>query len=387
MPDPDVLDRALGFGAQVIEPSAAAWETGGLPREYFQRAAESGLCGLLVPSGAGGANLSVRHFAEVVTVLARHCMAATFALVVHNNLAAAIAAHAAPELRERFLPDMLAGRRIGAFLLTEAEVGSDAQAVRTSARREGGRWILSGSKAWITNSAEADTLCVFAQTELGSGGRGIAAFLVDAHLPGVRRLGSEEILGGNTLGAGRIAFEACAVAESSMLHPPGAAFRRALGGINLARIAVAGMCCGMLERALAEAIGYSRERAAFGQRIADFQGVQWILADAATDLEAARGLLAKAAAAADSDIDTTLPAAHAKKFATRIAFSRISDCMQLMGAAGLSRAYPLARHLAAAKIAQYLDGATEIQNVVIARALAEVYQKPARPDTRVQSSA
>ena len=362
---------AARFAADTMAPAAEAWhDAGSVPRSFFQAAAAAGLTGLLVAPDRGGRGLGVAAYVDVLGSLARVCMAATFALVVHNNLAATVARDGSPVQRARYLDGMLAGDIVGAFLLTEPGAGSDAQAIATRARNCGSDWMLDGDKAWISNAVTADLLCVFAQTAPGTGARGIASFLVEAATPGVARLPAYALLGGQALGTGGFRFDGCRVPVDAVLHAPGSAFRAALAGIDVARLAVAGMCCGMLERALEVALDYTAGRAAFGQTIGDFQGVQWMLADCATELAAARALTAQAAAAAERGAaDATLLAAQAKKFATGVAFTRIATCMQVMGAAGLARDYPLARHLAAAKVAQYLDGATEVQNVVIARAL------------------
>lgn len=368
--DDQLLAAATTFARTVIAPAAEAWnDAGSVPRAYFGEAAAAGLTGLTVPERDGGRGLGAAGYAAVLGVLARECMASTFALVVHNNLAAAIAQHGSSAHRARYLEAMLAGEAVGAFLLTEPDAGSDAQAITTAATRTATGWVLTGAKAWISNATTADVLCVYAQTEAGSGARGMACFLVDAGLPGVRRLPAYALLGGQALGTGGFEFDACQLDDAALLHAPGTAFRAALGGIDVARLAVAAMCCGMLERALDIALDYTAARPAFGQSIADFQGVQWMLADCATELEAARALTAHAAAVVDSGGGAAVLAAQAKKFASAVAFRQIANCMQVMGAAGLGRDYPLARQLAAAKIAQYLDGATEVQNVVIARSL------------------
>jgi alkylation response protein AidB-like acyl-CoA dehydrogenase len=367
-PSAALLEAARAFGADVIEPHAEAWnDAGSVPRAFFRDAAAAGLCGLLVPREHGGAGLDTGGFTAVLEVLAGHCLASTFALVVHNNLAAAIARHGSAAHWSRYLAPMLAGERIGAFLLTEPGAGSDAQAIALQARRADTHWVLDGEKAWISNAVYGDVLCAYAQTAPGTRGRGIAAFLIDAEQQGVERVPPYTLLGGHALGTGGFRFRACRVGDDALLHAPGAAFRAAMAGIDLARSAVAAMCCGLLARALDEALAYTTARRAFDTHVADFQAVQFMLADCATDLEAARALTARAVTAPPAT--ATLAAAHAKKFATRVAFERVATCMQVMGAAGLERARPLARHLAAAKIAQYLDGASEIQNVVIARAL------------------
>jgi len=364
------LAAAADFATRVIAPQAENWNTAGsVPRSFFTEAAAAGLCGLRVPCAQGGRGLGVGAYTQVLGVLARECMASTFALVVHNNLAATLAGDGSPEQVARHLEPMLAGESIGAFLLTEPGAGSDAQALATRATRDGAGWVIDGAKAWISNARHADVLAVFAQTAPGSGAAGIACFLVPGDAAGVTRSAGYALLGGHALGTGGFEFTRTAVGEDALLFAPGAGLRAALAGIDVARMAVAAMCCGMLETALERALEYTAARPAFGRHVADFQGVQWMLADCATDLAAAQALTERATAAADAGESATLAAAHAKKFATRAAFARIAECMQVMGANGLRRELPLARHLESAKIAQYLDGATEIQNVVIARAL------------------
>ena len=370
----EIVEAAARFGAETVAPNAEAWDAAGrVPDSFFTKAAELGLCKLVVPRGLDGLGLSVTALAQVAETLAQHCMASTFALFVHNNLAGSIAQNAPAHLIDKQLPRLTRGEAVGAFLLTEPDVGSDATAITTRAEKSGADWIVNGRKAWVTNGAHADLLSVYAQTEPGAGAKGIACFLIEADSPGVTRQAPYALLGSHALGITGIDFAGCHVPESGLMIAPGLAFRAAMQGIDFARVAVAAMCRGMLQRALAEAVAYTGRRRAFGQPIGDFQGIQWMLADAATDLEAARLLTRAAAAMIDAGENATLAAAHAKKYATRVAFDRIGHCMQTMGAAGLSREYPLARHLAAAKTAHYIDGATEIQNVVIARSLVREY--------------
>jgi alkylation response protein AidB-like acyl-CoA dehydrogenase len=268
---------------------------------------------------------------------------------------------------------MVRGRKVGAFLLTEPQAGSDAQALTTRAERGDGGWVITGEKAWVSNGAFADVLSVYAQTDPGAGAKGISSFLIDANAPGVKRAEPYHLMRGHALGAGGFSFDACKVRDDMMLLGPSEAFKGAMSGINTARITVAAMCCGMLRESLSQAVRYAETREAFGQSILEFQGLQWMLADVATDLEAAKLLTARAVELIDAGDAVTVAAAHAKKYATRVAFSGIADCMQAMGAAGYSADYPLARHLAAAKMAQFIDGTTEIQNVVIGRALKSEY--------------
>ena len=376
----NVVNAARAFARDVIEPNAGAWEeAGGVPREAFQEAAARGLCRLTVPPSMHGHGLSMPAMALVVEALAAACMASAFALTVHNNLARGITRNASTPQRARWLPGLIAGKQIGAFLLTEPQGGSDAAAMTTAARRDGRGWRLDGTKAWVSNGASADLLSVYAQTDASAGWRGIACFIVEADAPGVIREPAYRLLGGHALGTGAFRFEGCRVNADDVLVGPGEGFKAALAGIDFARITVAAMCCGMLERSLEAAMEHAAGRRTFGQSVLEHQAVQSLLADAATDLEAARLLTAHAAAVLDDGTGRhTLAAAHAKKFATRVALSRIADCMQAMGANGFRAEYPLARHLAAAKMAQYLDGTTEIQNVVIGRAITRPYLSAAR---------
>lgn len=362
----DLPERARTF-ATWLDGHAATWErTRTQPRELFAVAADHGLCGLLVPTALGGAGLGVAAMAEVTGILAAADFAATFALVVHNNLAGALAGNGTPEQRERYLAPMVAGRCIGAFLLTEPGAGSDAAALATTAVH--GR--LDGEKAWITNAGNADLLSVYAQSVPGSGPAGIASFLVDADAAGVTRLPPYGMLGGHVSGTGGFRFDDVALGAESSFVPAGRAFRAAMVGIDIARVNVAAMCVGMMRRGLEVATEGATQRSAFGRPVAEFQGVQWQLADVATNLEAAGALTSRAAEAfAAGDPAGAVLAAHAKKFSTRVALTDLATCMQVLGARGFTDEGPLARHMAAAKMAQYLDGTTEIQNVVIARSL------------------
>ncbi|CAN0484401.1 unnamed protein product [Discosporangium mesarthrocarpum] len=300
-------------------------------------------------------------------------MAAAFALVVHNNHVRFIDVAGSTEHVEQFLPKMIAGEMIGAFLLTEPGGGSDAAAITTSAIPEGRNYVLNGEKAWITNAPHADLLNVFAQTNPDAGARGIASFQVPADTPGVTRLPAYEMMGGYAIGAGGFRLENVRVGPDALLVPAGEGFRAAMAGIDIARACVAAMCVGLLRAGLDTVMPRLLARHAFGRPLAEQQGLQWQLADVSTNLRACSLLAYDAARLIERDGGAPEAAAHAKKFATRTAFDGLNTCMQAMGADGLKQEFPLARHLAAAKIAQYLDGATEIQNVVISRAMKKVY--------------
>ena len=370
----DALAAADAFAADYLAPNAAAWERErAAPREMFETAANAGLLGLLVPPEQGGSGISYATLLKILERLAQVDMAATFGLIVHNNHARAVALSGSDHLIGTYLADMLAGRTVGAFLLTEPQGGSDAAAIATTAERDGDHYVINGAKAWITNAPHADLLNVFAQTEPGSGARGILSIQIPADTPGVTRLPGYEMAGGYAIGAGGFEFRDVRVHERQLMLPPGMGFKAAMGGIDIARAGVAAMCAGMLQAGLDAAMPRLLRREAFGGPLADQQGLLWRLADVATDLEATRLMASHAAAEFDRCGAAVQPAAHAKKFATRAAVSGLNACMQAMGADGLKQEFPLARHMAAAKIAEYLDGTTEIQNVVISRALRKAY--------------
>ena len=368
-PERAVIDAAIEFANDFVEPKAGDWaREGHLPREYFLEAAKYGLCGLLVPETLGGKGVSFAALALVLEKLAESCFASTFALVVHNNLAGNISLNGAAH-HQAHLPDMISGEKIGAFLLTEPGVGSDATAIATEVRVTAQNSQLNGAKAWITNGAIADLLSVYAQTAPGDGAGGVANYLIDADREGISRTPPYELAGAGAMNVCGFEFSSSPLAKNDQMIEAGRAFKVAMSGIDLARAVVAAMCCGMLARSLLESVGYTKQRQVFGRPVAEHQTPQHTLADASTDLAAARALTASAINTLQAGERATVAAAHAKKFATKIALQRIADCMQMMGANGALGEYPMSRHLACAKLAQYVDGTSEIQNVVLAREL------------------
>jgi alkylation response protein AidB-like acyl-CoA dehydrogenase len=370
----DLIDRAAAFTRDAVAPHAQSWERDRvMPVETFRAAAAQGFCGMMVPRDQGGLGIPFSAAMGVFEEIATACMAFAFSLEVQNNTARSIATSGSPDQVARYLPGLLSGDIIAAFLLTEPGAGSDAAAITTTARRDGDGWVISGDKAWVTNASTADLLCVFAQTDPEQANRsdkwrGIATFLVEADHPGVERLAAYELMGGHAMGTGGFSFTDCRVGGDALFRGPGVGFKEAMRGIEVARAGVATLCCGMMRAGLDTALAHAAERRAFGRATIEFQGLQWMLADVATDLEAAR-LLTHAAAQAIDDGHGTVAASHAKKFATRAALKGLADCMQVMGAAGYKADHPLGRHLACAKMAHYLDGTTEIQNLIIARDL------------------
>ncbi|MCA0301020.1 MAG: acyl-CoA dehydrogenase family protein [Proteobacteria bacterium] len=369
-----LVARAKAFAEEHVAPHAARWEwERRYPLETIQAGCRAGLNTIELAKDKGGQGLSFSAKLRAFEEIARHDFAFAFAMMNHHNAVARFARDGAPAHVARLLPRMIAGEVIGCAGLSEPGVGSDFGGLEMAAVKVDGGWKLNGAKAWITNAAVCGMSVIYAQTDKALGYRGIACFAIEADRPGFHREPPFELHGGHAIGVGGFRLVDYVVPDEALLHPPGRAFKAALAGINGARAYVAAMCCGMLQASLETAVRYTQQRRTFGQPVLDHQGVRWKLVDAATDLEAARLLSYRAARLIDEGADAVLPAAHAKKFATEMAVRRIADCIQAMGANGLRAEYPLARHLAGAKIAAYTDGSIEMMNERIGVALPQVF--------------
>jgi len=367
-----VVARAKAFAEEHVAPHAARWEwERHYPLETIRLACAAGLNTIELAKKHGGQGLSFSCKLRAFEEIAKADFAFAFALINHHNACWRFGRDGQPAHVARLLPRLVAGEVIGCAGLSEPNVGSDFGALEMAAERVEGGWKVNGAKAWITNAAVAGLSVAYAQTDKTQGYRGIICFAIEAERPGFHRDKPFELHGGHAIGVGGFRL------VDAVMHPPGQAFKAALAGINGARAYVAAMCCGMLQASLETAVRYTQQRRTFGQSVIEHQGVRWKLVDAATDLEAARLLTYRAARLIDEGGDAVLPAAHAKKFATEMALRRIGDCIQAMGANGLRADYPLARHLAGAKIAAYTDGSIEMMNERIGAALPQVFGKPA----------
>lgn len=343
------------------------------PREAWATYAGSGLKGMLVPKAQGGHGIRAVVMARMSEVLGRSDPMAAITFVPQEYCMAAVAKFGHHPWHQEMLATLMAGEKLTGFLLTEPNAGSDASAITTLATRTDSGWTLDGAKAWVTNAPYIDEFFVFVQTEAGSGAEGIAGFLVPREAPGVSISQPYDMLGGHTGTICDVTFEGVELAAERLVVPPGEGLRAALSAIDLARINVSALCCGALETGIDTALEYTTTRHAFGQAIANFQGLQWQMAEASTHLHAARLMVYDAAAVIDRDGRAPVEAAHVKKFATRIALAGLDTCMAQLGANGLKHDTPLPRLFANAKIAQSLDGTAEIQNIVIARSLLKPY--------------
>jgi alkylation response protein AidB-like acyl-CoA dehydrogenase len=363
----EIVDRARAFAETHVAPNAARWaREGRMQVEALRAAAAEGLLAFQTPKAWGGHEIGFREKLTLLEVVSRHSYDFAFSLTNTAGCAAHIAQAMPRAVAERYVPAMLKGERFGGSALSEPGAGSDFAGIKASATRDGDAWLLNGEKGWITNAAFGDVFITYAQTDAAQGWRGIGCFLVDGRRAGFERTNAEALAGGGVIGAGGFRLSNYRVTADEVVAPPGQAFRRAMASVNQARTYVAAMCVAMVDACLETAIAYGKARHAFGAPLSAKQGWRWTAADIATDAEAARQLVANAADLIVAGEDAALASAHAKKFATRMAITRISDACQLMGAAGLREEYPFLRHLASARVANYTDGSTEMQNERIA---------------------
>jgi alkylation response protein AidB-like acyl-CoA dehydrogenase len=357
----DLLERSAGFARDVVAPLAPLWERERrIGREALTQAAALGLNGIEVPVSHGGLGLGFSAKLRVAERLAAADFGFTMSWINTHNVAAKLARDAHPDVAQRHVGDLVAGRRLGCTALTEPGAGSDFAAITTRATRLPQGWRLDGAKAWITNASEAEVVVLYAQTEPGSGAAGIAGFVVDARRAGFVREPAFALSGQHSIGTGGFQLDGYVASDDELLQPPGQAFKSALASINGARTYIAAMCNGMVGEALRIALAHGESRHSFGRPLADHQGWRWRLAEASADLAAGRLLVAHAAALIDSGTDAQLEAAQAKLHCTRMAERQLAALAQSMGAEGLREHHPFGRHIAGTRVASFVDGSSEM---------------------------
>jgi alkylation response protein AidB-like acyl-CoA dehydrogenase len=358
----DLVNLAHDFGRDQVAPRAPRFAVERrMPLDLLRAACAAGLGRVELPRESGGLGFRFSAKLRAVEELARYDFGFAFSLVNHHNATVRVAA-ANPAIAERLLPPMLRGDRIGCAAYTEPGHGSDLANLETTARKLDGGWLLNGSKTWVSNGASADVAVTLAQTQpgAGAGGGGLATFIVEADRPGFVRGPALDLEAVPAIGLGGFRLNDYRLDDASLLDPPGSSFRNALAGINGARTYVAAMCAAMLESAIEAALDHAQRREAFGQKLAEFQGLRWSLVAAQTDLAALRLLTYRAARALESRGGGEEESARAKKFAGERTLPHIAACIQALGATGLRGELPLMRHLAACKAAAFADGSTEM---------------------------
>ena len=363
-----VQRTARDFATERVLPRAAEIdEQGKIPRELLAEMGRLGFMGTYVPERYGGSGLDAVCYVLIVEEINRACASTGVVLCSHVSLAVdPILQFGTEEQKQRYLPALATGERIGCFALSEPASGSDAAAMRTSARREGDGWVLNGTKNFITNGSIGDVAVVFAQTDPPERHKGIAAFIVEKGVPGFSVGKLERKLGIRGSDTAQLLFQDCRVPAANLLGEVGEGFKIALSTLDGGRISIAAQAVGIARACLEDSLAYAKQREAFGKKIADFQAIQWMLADMATEIDAARLLTWRAAALKDAGEDHILAAAEAKLFASDVAVKAARDCVQIFGGYGYLKDFPAERHYRDAKITEIYEGTSEIMKLVIA---------------------
>ncbi|MEU0403097.1 acyl-CoA dehydrogenase family protein [Streptomyces sp. NPDC006197] len=365
----ELLSLVRDIARREIAPRAAEEEAAGLfPRGLFTLLSRSGLLGLPYDPEHGGGGQPYEVYLQVLEELAAARLTVGLGVSVHTLACHALAGHGTDEQRAAHLPGMLGGGLLGAYCLSEPSAGSDAAALRTRAVRDGGDWVLDGTKAWITHGGIADFYTVMARTG-GPGARGITAFLVPGDAPGLGAAPPERKMGMKGSPTAQLHFDGVRVADDRRLGGEGQGFAIALDALDAGRLGIAACAVGLAQAALDEAVAYARERRQFGRPIADFQGLRFLLADMATRIEAGRALYLEAARLRDEGRPFGRLAAMAKLFCTDAAMRVTTDAVQVLGGYGYTADFPVERYLREAKMLQIVEGTNQIQRVVIARHL------------------
>jgi alkylation response protein AidB-like acyl-CoA dehydrogenase len=365
----EIKSLARDFAEAEIAPHAADWDREHrFPHEVFARLAGLGLMGVCVPEEYGGAGADFLSYVLVLEELSRADAGVGVTVAVHTSACTLpILAFGTEEQRARFVPPLARGEAIGAFALTEAEAGSDAGSIRTSATPEDGGWRIAGTKQWISTAEHAGTILLFARTDPETeGARGISAFVLDRDHVEVTR--TEEKLGLNSSVTNDLRIDAH-VPGDRLLHEERKGFTVAMATLDGGRIGIAAQAVGIAQAAFEVARAYALERRAFGRRIGDFQAIQWKLADMATEIDAARLLTHRAAWLKQQGRQHTAEGAKAKLYASEMARRQTAEAIQILGGVGYTKEFPVERYYRDAKITEIYEGTSEVQRIVIARSI------------------
>jgi len=367
-----VRDMARGFADDRIAPHALRWdEDRHLPVDVIRQAAALGIGGICVRDEVGGSAMTRFDAALIFEALATGCPAIAAFISIHNMAAWMIDAYGSEEQRRRWLPSLCSMRRMASYCLTEPGSGSDAAALRTRAVRDGDHYALHGQKQFISGAGENDLYVVMVRTG-GDGPGGISALVVERDTPGLSFGANERKMGWNAQPTRAVIFENARVPVANRLGDEGTGFRIAMAGLDSGRLNITACSLGGAQAALDKALAYMKERHAFGRRLDEFQALQFRLADMATELEAARTLLWRAAAALDrGDPDATKLCAMAKRFGTDVGFEVANEALQLHGGYGYLAEYGVEKLVRDLRVHQILEGTNEIMRLIVARKLLE----------------
>ena len=359
------------FAETEIRPHVREWDQDQhFPIELMPKLAALGLLGIQFPEQYGGAAMSAIDYCICIEELARVDPAVALSVAAHNGLCSShISLFGTEAQKQRYLVPLVRGEKIGAWGLTEPTSGSDAAGMRTTATRAGTCWVLNGSKTFTTHGRVGDVVVVMAVTDRTAGAKGISAFIVEKGTPGLAPGKKEDKLGMRASDTSEMIFENCRLPADQLLGDEGLGFVHTMQVLDAGRIGIAALAVGLAQGAYEAALGYARERKAFGKSISSFQAIQWKLADAATKIEAARLLTYRAAFLKERGRRTTLESSMAKLYASEIAVKVADDCVQIHGGYGFVKDYPAEKYFRDVKLTTIGEGTSEIQRLVIARQL------------------
>jgi alkylation response protein AidB-like acyl-CoA dehydrogenase len=366
-----LLELTAQLADRELAPRAADYEARGeFPRDVLRTLGRAGLLGLPYPTGYGGGGQPYEVFVQVVEELARRWLAVAEAVSVHTLACYPLAGHGSPAQRERWLPDALGGELLGAYCLSEPQGGSDPASMTTRATVDGDGYRVNGTKAWITHAGRADFYTIFCRTG-GPGARGISCLYAPADTAGIAPQRPERTMALRASPVAQIAFDDARVPCGNLVGGEGAGFGIAMRALDAGRLGIAACAVGLAQAALDYAAGYARERHQFGQPVIEFQGLGFLLADAATQVAAARALVLAAARLKDAGRPYGVEAAKAKLFATDMAMRVTTDAVQVLGGYGYVADHPVERYMREAKVLQIVEGTNQIQRLVISRSLGK----------------
>jgi butyryl-CoA dehydrogenase len=363
------------FAEAEVKPHAKEIdETGRFPRDNFEKAAELGLTGVAVPENYGGAGMDHVNYAIVIEEISRVCASTGVILSVQNSLYCdPILRFGTEEQKQKFLVPFARGEKIGCYALTEPQAGSNAAALTTKAIRKGDSYVINGTKAWITNGGAADAAIVYVNTQPEKGEKGITALVVEKGTPGFAVGKEEKKLGIHATACTELSFTDCEVPVGNRIGNEGEGYKVALSTLDGGRIGIAAQATGIAQGAFEAALSYAQQRQAFGHPISDFQAIQFMLADMATEIDAARLLTRRAAWKQDSGARFTMEASIAKLFASEMSTRVTHKAIQIHGGYGYSREYPVERNYRDARITEIYEGTSEIQRLVVAAWVLKAY--------------
>ena len=366
-----VRQMVRDFAVNEVKPIAAEIDvTERFPMENVKKMGELGMMGIPFPTEFGGAGGDVLSYILAVEELSKVCATTGVILSAHTSLCASlINENGTPAQKEKYLRDLCTGNKIGAFGLTEPGAGTDAAGQQTTAVLDGDNYILNGSKIFITNGGVADTFIIFAMTDKSKGTKGISAFIVEKGFQGFSIGKKEDKLGIRASSTTELIFENCIVPKENLIGREGKGFGIAMKTLDGGRIGIAAQALGIAEGALEEAIKYMKERNQFGRPISAFQGLQWMVAEMSTKIEAARFLVYKAAWLKENKQPYSVDAARAKLYAAEVAMDVTTKAVQLFGGYGYTKEYPIERMMRDAKITEIYEGTSEVQKMVISGSL------------------